>query len=74
MSYVGVPQACEAVAIKLGTCAQKLRDHAQAIVRPDLDSESTRRLALEFVMQSQSMLSEIEGMLAQPKPKAARNV
>ena len=49
MTYVGIPQGCESVALKLVNAAAHLRAHGQAIVRPDLDLKSTIRCQQELL-------------------------
>jgi hypothetical protein len=46
MTYVGIPQGCESVALKLIDAAAHLRAHGQAIVRPDLDESRTLPMSI----------------------------
>ncbi|MEN6535451.1 MAG: hypothetical protein ABFD89_17440 [Bryobacteraceae bacterium] len=69
MSYVGIPQAAEAIAIKLTDTAARLRALNQAIVRPDLDEAGPRAFALDSVKSSIKCLQELQGPL---EPKAEK--
>jgi hypothetical protein len=67
MSYLGIPQACEAVALKLIDAATHLRALGQALVRPDLTEALPKSLALNSVKSTIKCLLELQGLL---EPKA----
>lgn len=72
MSYIGIPQACEAVALKLIGAAAHLRALGQAIVRPDLTEELPKSLALNSVTSTIKCLQELQLMLEPPKKDGKR--
>jgi hypothetical protein len=70
MSYIGVPQACESVALKLVDAANNLRALGQAIVRPDLDESQPKAMALNSVRSTIKCLQELELMIEPKKAKS----
>lgn len=63
MNTLGLPGACESVAVICGNCAQQLRAMSQSIVRPDIDAEAQRPTTLNAVRLARESLEEIERML-----------
>jgi hypothetical protein len=65
MSFVGIPQACESIAIDLEKLGAKLRQHAQAIRRPDLPpanhEEQVRSLGRKAIKDLEELFAMMDG-------------
>lgn len=68
MSFVGVPQACESIAIDLGVLAGKLREYAQALRRNDLESTNVGEHARALSKRARADLDELLAIMP-PEPE-----
>jgi len=78
MSFVGIPQACESIAIDLEVLSSKLRMYAQAMRRPDLNTPDAEKQARVLSKKARANLDEFLSMLPQeaeekPKEKSKKN-
>ena len=65
MSFVGIPQACESIAIDLEVLSSKLRMYAQAMRRPDLNTPDAEKQARVLSKKARANLDEFLAMLPQ---------
>ena len=59
MSFVGIPQACESIAIDLEKLGATLRQYAQARRRPDLDSANHDKNVRARMKSATNQLNEL---------------
>lgn len=67
MSFVGIPQACESIAIDLGVLSGKLREYAQALRRTDIDTPGAEKMARVLSKKAKVSLEEFLAILP-PEP------
>lgn len=65
MSFVGIPQACESIAIDLVVLAGKLRVYGQAIRQNDATKSESERVARALSKKAKSNLEEFLELLPQ---------
>lgn len=69
MSFVGIPQACESIAIDLEVLSTKLRVYAQALRRTDIDTPSAEKMARVLSKKARDSLDEFLGILPPAPPE-----
>ena len=72
MSYVGIPQALESVALKLIDAAERCRALGQAMRREDLDPESPRAMCVNALKSTIKCQQELLGLLEPKKAKGKK--